>query len=297
MIDLRIVVIGFGLMGLGVVLLLVCVGFVVVGVDLVQVLCDELVVVGGSLVVSFVEVVWDVDVVFVYVVNVVQMWVVLFGDQGVIVVVWFGMIFVLCLIMLFDDMIVIVYDLYGVGMVVIDVLVLGGIVKVWDGQISIMVLGLVVVFDCIQFVLDVIVVWVFWLGDQIGVGSWMKLINQFLVGVYIVVMVEVMVFVVKFGLDFVIVQQVIIECVGNSWMFQNCGLQVVLGDYMLFFVVDIFVKDLGIVIEVVQSFGSLVLLVDVLLDLYCVVFKVGFGCEVDVVIVKILVEKVGVMLF
>lgn len=61
----------------------------------------------------------------------------------------------------------------------------------------ILVLGSFVVFVKVWFVFDVMVVKFYELGDVVGQGVVFKMINQLFVGVYIVVVLEVMVFVVK----------------------------------------------------------------------------------------------------
>ncbi len=51
------------------------------------------------------------------------------------------------------------------------------------------------------------------------------------------------------------VHRVIQSCAGNSWMFANRGAHVVAGDYTPRSAVDIFVKDLGIVIDTARAAG------------------------------------------
>ena len=296
MTDLRTAVIGLGSMGLGAALSLARAGFAVAGVDLAQAPRDELAAAGGSPAASPAEAARDADVVFVYVVNAAQTRAVLFGDQGATTAARPGTIFVLCPTMPPDDTIAIAHDLHRAGMVAIDAPVSGGIAKARGGQISIMASGPAAAFDRIQPALDAIAARVFRLGDQIGAGSRMKLINQLLAGVHIAAMAEAMVLAAKSGLDLATVQQVITECAGNSWMFQNRGPQVVSGDYTPFSAVDIFVKDLGIVTEAAQGLGSPVPLADASLDLYRAASKAGLGREADAAIAKILAEKAGATL-
>ena len=131
------------------------------------------------------------------------------------------------------------------GLGFVDAPVSGGAAKAREGAISIMASGPEQAFRRIQPALDAIAARVFRLGEEPGAGSRMKLINQLLAGVHIAAMAEAMVLAAKSGLDLATVQDVIAECAGNSWMFQNRGPQVVRGDYTPFSAVDIFVKDLA----------------------------------------------------
>lgn len=114
-----------------------------------------------------------------------------------------------------------------------------------------------------------------------------KIIYQLLVGVYIVVVVEVMVFVVCVGILLEMMYDVVIYVVGNFWMFENCMQYVLDGDYLLKFVVDIFVKDFGLVNDIVWVLIFLLLFVIIVLNMFIFVSNVGFGWEDDSVVIKI----------
>lgn len=106
-------------------------------------------------------------------------------------------------------------------------------------------------------------------------------------GVYIVVGVEVMVFVVCVGILLDVMYDVVINVVGNFWMFENWMCYVVDGDYILYLVVDIFVKDFGLVVDIVKVLYFLLLLVLIVLNMFISVSNVGYGKEDDSVVIKI----------
>jgi len=289
-------VIGLGSMGLGAALSLARAGIDVRGVDLAPGPMAELAAAGGQPVSTPAEAATDADAVFVYVVNAAQTREVLFGPNGAVAAARPGTVFVVCPTMTSDDAVAIATDLTGAGMLAIDAPVSGGAAKAREGQISIMASGPPEAFALIQPALDAIAARIFRLGDEAGAGSRMKLVNQLLAGVHIAAMAEAMVLAAKSGLDLATVQEVITECAGNSWMFQNRGPQVVSGDYTPFSAVDIFVKDLGIVTGSAHALGSPVPLADASLALYRAASEAGLGREADAAIAKILAERAGTTL-
>ena len=289
-------VIGLGSMGLGAALSLARAGFDVRGVDLAPGPMAELAAAGGQPVSTPAEAATDADAIFVYVVNATQTREVLFGPNGAVAAARPGTVFVLCPTMTPDDAVAIATDLTKAGMLAIDAPVSGGAAKAREGQISIMASGPPEAFALIQPALDAIAARIFRLGDEAGAGSRMKLVNQLLAGVHIAAMAEAMVLAAKSGLDLATVQEVITECAGNSWMFQNRGPQVVSGDYTPFSAVDIFVKDLGIVTGSAHALGSPVPLADASLALYRAASEAGLGREADAAIAKILAERAGTTL-
>src|SRR5690606_26629379 len=98
-------------------------------------------------------------------------------------------------------------------------------------------------------VLDAIAETVHMLGDDIGVGSSFKIINQLLAGVHIAAACEAITFARRLDLDISKVFEVITRSAGNSWMFENRIPHVLAGDYTPHSAVSIFTKDLGIVSE------------------------------------------------
>ena len=104
-------------------------------------------------------------------------------------------------------------------------------------------------FERADPVLRAIATRVFRLGDAPGAGSRMKLVNQHLAGVHIAAAAEALVLAIGMGLDPHRVIETIRDCAGTSWMFENRGPHIADGDYAPLSAVDIFVKDLGIVLE------------------------------------------------
>ena len=290
MTDLSTTVIGLGSMGLGAALSLARAGIPVTGLDLDPQPGRDLAAAGGRVATTAAEAVQDSDAVFVFLVDAAQTRRVLF-QGGAVAAARPGTVFVLCPTMPPDDAVAIAADLTTAGMFAIDAPVSGGAAKAREGAISIMASGPEQAFRRIQPALDAIAARVFRLGEEPGAGSRMKLINQLLAGVHIAAMAEAMVLAAKSGLDLATVQDVIAECAGNSWMFQNRGPQVVRGDYTPFSAVDIFVKDLGIVTDAAQALDTPTPLATAALALYREAAQAGLGRQADASVARILARK------
>ena len=94
---------------------------------------------------------------------------------------------------------------------------------------------------------------VYRLGDRAGNGSKVKIINQLLAGVHIAAAAEAMALGLREGVDAAALYEVITHSAGNSWMFENRMAHVLAGDYTPLSAVDIFVKDLGLVLDTARA--------------------------------------------
>ena len=77
----------------------------------------------------------------------------------------------------------------------------------------------------------------------------MKTVNQLLAGVHIATAAEAMALAAKAGADTRAVYEVISASAGNSWMFGNRVPHMLDDDYSPLSAVEIFVKDLGLVLN------------------------------------------------
>ncbi|MFZ9574127.1 MAG: NAD-binding protein, partial [Limnohabitans sp.] len=94
---------------------------------------------------------------------------------------------------------------------------------------------------------------VYRLGDRAGAGSKVKIINQLLAGVHIAAAAEAMALGLREGVNPNDLYEVITHSAGNSWMFENRMAHVLAGDYTPLSAVDIFVKDLGLVLDTARA--------------------------------------------
>ncbi len=91
-------------------------------------------------------------------------------------------------------------------------------------------------------------------GTEAGQGSTVKAINQLLCGVHLAAAGEAMAMAKRAGLDLQAVWDVVNFSAAGSWMLNDRGPRMVTGAFdTAYSAVDIFVKDLGIVLDVARE--------------------------------------------
>jgi 3-hydroxyisobutyrate dehydrogenase-like beta-hydroxyacid dehydrogenase len=128
---------------------------------------------------------------------------------------------------------------------------------------------------------------VFSLGDSAGQGSLMKSVNQLLAGVHIATMAEALSFGMKQGLEAETFLQVIQKCAGTSWMLENRTPHIIDGDYTPKSAVNIWLKDLGIVLDAAADVGFDAPITLAALEQYKATADMGLGGEDDSAVVKL----------
>jgi putative dehydrogenase len=135
------------------------------------------------------------------------------------------------------------------GIHYLDAPISGGAAKAAVGQLTMMTSGSPEAYALADPFLEAMSDAVYRLGDQPGMGSAIKIVNQLLAGVHIAAAAEAMAFGIRCGLPADAIYKVITHSAGNSWMFENRMAHVLSGDYTPHSAVDIFVKDLGLVLD------------------------------------------------
>ncbi|CAM1501229.1 Fc.00g103910.m01.CDS01 [Cosmosporella sp. VM-42] len=120
-----------------------------------------------------------------------------------------------------------------------------------------------------------------------GAGSKAKMVNQRLVGTHIAASAEAMALAAKAGLNTREVYNIIANAAGNSWAFENRVPHMLDGDWTPHSVLDIFVKDMNIVVSTARKLQFPVPLASVVEQLYISSSSQGFGREDDAGIVRI----------
>ncbi|MEL6126080.1 MAG: L-threonate dehydrogenase [Pseudomonadota bacterium] len=182
------------------------------------------------------------------------------------------------------------------GVHYLDAPISGGAVKAAAGALSIMASGSAAAFEAAQPALDAMAESVFTLGDEAGAGSAMKAINQLLVGVHIAAMGEAMTFGMTQGVDPGQTLEVISKCAGTSWAFENRGPHVVEGDYAPASAVDIWLKDLGIVLDIARSARFPAPLTATAFQQFVAASGSGLGREDDAAVAKVYARNAGLTL-
>lgn len=172
------------------------------------------------------------------------------------------------------------------GILMIDAPVSGGAAKAGTGQLSIMASGPAAAFDKAASVLDAIAEKVYRLGEVPGQGSRIKLVNQLLAGVHIAAAAEAVALGIRIGCDPKTLYEVISHSAGNSWMFENRVPHVLAGDYTPLSAVNIFVKDLGIVLDAAKRNTFPLPLTAAAHQQFLAAAGAGRGLEDDIAVIK-----------
>jgi len=238
----------------------------------------------------------SIDALVVVVLNAAQTETVLFGDMGIVPAMKRGSVVVACATVppaFARDMADRCAD-YGVHY--LDAPISGGAAKAAAGRLSIMASGTVQAFAAAATVLDATAEKVFTLGDAAGAGSAMKAVNQLLAGVHIAAMAEALTFGLSQGVSAEKFVEVIPECAGTSWMLENRAPHIVTGDYTPHSSVNIWPKDLGIVLDIARGAGFEAPVTKAALAQFVEAAAMGLGGEDDAAVAKVYAARAGVVL-
>ena len=245
---MRIAFIGLGAMGAPMALNLVKAGHTVCGFDVRAGAAQALVQAGGKEATSAAEAARDAELVWLMVVSGEQAENVLF-DGGAAQALPKGAIVVAActqppaLARKTSD------RLAAMGLAMLDAPVSGGIKGALAGALTIMVSGDADVLERARPVLSAVGQRIFDVGREAGLGSTAKMINQLLCGVHIAAAAEAMHVAERAGVSLQTMHEIISVSAGNSWMWGDRGPRMMLEDPPVTSAVDIFVKDLGIVLD------------------------------------------------
>jgi len=135
----------------------------------------------------------------------------------------------------------------------VDAPVSGGVAGATAGTLTIMVGAAQPAFTCSKPILDAMGTNIYHLGEEPGQGAVMKTINQLLCGVHIATAAEGLALAEQAGVDPKLAHEILSGSAASSWMLQNRGPRMVADDGQVTSALDIFVKDLGIVLEAGRS--------------------------------------------
>lgn len=172
----------------------------------------------------------------------------------------------------------------------------GGSLKASRGQLSFMASGSAAAFHAARPILDAAAETVFELGGEAGSGSAMKAVNQLLAGVHIATMAEALTFAMTQGISPDQFLDVISKCAGTSWMLENRAPHIIAGDYTPHSSVDIWPKDLGIVLDIARSAKFAAPLTAAALQQFLAASGSGLGGEDDAAVAKIYARNAGLSL-
>ena len=246
-------VIGLGAMGRGMAASLRRAGYRVHACDVREGAAQAFAADGGVACADPAEVATACEVVVSAVVDAAQTEAVLFGERGAAARLAPGSVFVMCSTVDPNWSIALEQRLAGMGLLYLDAPMSGGAAKAAAGSMTMMTAGRPQAYAKAGAALDAMAATVYRLGDRAGNGSKVKIINQLLAGVHIAAAAEAMALGLREGVDAAALYEVITHSAGNSWMFENRMAHVLAGDYTPLSAVDIFVKDLGLVLDTARA--------------------------------------------
>ena len=288
----KVAVFGLGSMGYGIAQSLMRAGHDVHGFDVVPQQVEKFRAEGGADG-DIADIVGDLDAVIVVVLNADQTESVLFGDNGVVPHLKDGAVVMSCATVPPQFAMDAEARCNAVNVHYLDAPISGGSVKAAQGQLSVMAAGTPDAFAAAKPVLDATAETVFEMGDHAGPGSVMKSVNQLLAGVHIATMAEALTFGMQQGLAPDRFLEVISKCAGTSWMLENRAPHIIEGDYTPHSQVDIWLKDLGIVLDIAKSNKFSAPITAAALQQYVAASGMGLGREDDAAVAKVYAHNSG----
>jgi 3-hydroxyisobutyrate dehydrogenase len=283
-------------MGYGAARSLLRAGYRVRGVDLRREVLDRFAGDGGEPAGNPAEGAEGASAVFTFVVNADQTETALFGPDGAVSILAPGSVVIACATVPPAFAEELGRRLAERGLVMLDAPVSGGSAKAASGEMTVMASGTAAAFERAEPFLAAVATKVYRLGDAAGQGSRVKMVNQLLAGVHIAVAAEAMALGIRAGIDPKTLYEVISNSAGASWMFQNRVPHILAGDYTPHSAVDIFVKDLGIVLDTGEALDCTLPIAAAARSLFAAASADGLGREDDSAVVKVYAKQAGIRL-
>lgn len=240
--------VGLGSMGLPMVRNLLKRGFGVRGFDVSAKALQTLAADGGMPAATAAEAAAGLPVLVLMVVNAAQAEAVLFDDGAVNALVPGGIV---CLMATCPPAAVqrIAARVHEAGRRFVDAPVSGGVVGATAGSLTIMAATDAATYADIRPVFEALGQRLFHVGEEPGKGATVKTVNQLLCGVHIAVVAEAFALAAKVGVNLEVLLEIMSGSAASSWMLKDRGPRMLQPEPACGSAVDIFVKDLGIVLE------------------------------------------------
>ncbi|MCX5591864.1 NAD(P)-dependent oxidoreductase [Alcaligenes endophyticus] len=240
--------VGLGAMGFPMAQNLLQAGMQVCGVDLSDQALERFAAAGGSVAKSVAEVQLESDFLILMVINIDQAKQVLMQEQ-VLARLKQGCTVVLMATCPSPDVAALGQYLAERGIAFLDAPVSGGVEGAKAASLTIMAAGDRATYDKAVPILQHMGQRLFHVGEQAGQGAMVKTVNQLLCGVHIAVLAEALALAAKVGVDLSVVLEIMSGSSASSWMLRDRGPRMIQDDPEVTSAVDIFVKDLGIVLQ------------------------------------------------
>ncbi len=284
--------IGVGNMGKGMALNLLRAGHGVVVNDVRPEPVAELVAAGARAAASPREVGAAADPVIVMVLDFAQMDAVIFGPDGLVATLRPGATVIGCSTIAPRQAEDLAARLAPRGIDYIDAPVSGGKVGAEAGTLTVMAGAAPAVFADARPVLDAIAAQVYHTGP-VGAGQVAKMCHQVMAGVSLVATAECLALAAASGLDRRLLYEIVTHGAGDGWMFRNRGERMLAGAADITSRLDIWAKDLGIILQAADRHHLPLLLVSAARQWVQMGIAEGRGAEDDSAVLKVMERLIG----
>ena len=289
----NITVIGLGSMGYGIAQSLIRSGYNVYGQDKNTVQQKKLIEEGGlDAEIPF----GDLDAVIIVVLNEAQTRDIIFGEEGIADKLKKHALVIVCTTVSPNFAKEMATACENKELLYLDAPISGGSIKSSQGKLSYMVSGSKNALVAAKPILDSTSETVFEFGEVVGSGSAMKAVNQMLAGVHIAAMAEAITFGITQGIEPERFLEVISKCAGSSWMLENRAPHIIDGDYSPKSSINIWPKDLGIVLDIAKNSNFSAPITSAALKQFIVASESGLGHEDDAAVAKVYARNAGIEL-
>jgi 3-hydroxyisobutyrate dehydrogenase len=280
-------VLGLGAMGSGMAAALMRAGFTVRGYDINSTALTTFTEAGGIAASTPAEAADGVEALVVMVLNSDQAEQAIFGSAGAISTLRPGTVLLLCSTTAPGFVRNLAQRLSAHGVYFLDAPVSGGVKRAAEGTLSVMAAGNPGAYRAAEAVLDAIADNVFHMGDEPGQGATMKLVNQILAGIHIAAAAEAVAFGARAGIDPNRIYEVITHSAGASWMFNDRVPHILADDFTPHSAVDIWLKDLNLILETGRDLRLPMPLAAVAHQLFLMAAASGYGRLDDAAVIKV----------
>lgn len=283
--PISIAFVGLGAMGAPMAENLVRRQFRVTGFDMRAAARDALVAVGGHAAESAKAAAEGAEVLVLMVVNAAQARAVLF-EAGALSVLAPGALVILMATCPPGEVEAIAAEVAKTGRHLVDAPVSGGVSGARGATLTIMVGAPQASFDAARPVLEAMGDKVFHVGQKAGQGAVVKTVNQLLCGVHIAAAAEALSLAEKAGVDGKLLFEIMGGSAASSWMLRDRGPRMHEPEPVVASAVDIFVKDLGIVLDAGRAAKTALPLAAAAHQMFLATSGLGHGARDDSQVVR-----------
>lgn len=234
------------------------------------------------------------DIVFLMVLNYQQISSVAYGPQGVLSGMKKGSILVVNSTISYSDVKEVEKEAAKYGVAVVDAPVSGSKARAENGTLVFMTACKKEIFEEIKDILFSMGTDTTFVGEEVGNGQMIKAVNQLLQSIHTLAMSEGLVLASKAGVDPEILYKVILNAVGNSWIWENKAPQIIARDFATRGALDLNVKDLGICEQMGKDFKVPLYMTSLARELFATAQMRGLGKDDWCSVVKIYEEPAGI---